>query len=153
MRKIIKALLAVAVSALLAVAVPGLLLTGASTAQAAEVHCTSFSNVNVSWAGPQYFMHVPSTSWNSYNFNCVLARGDNNVGTLALQESLNACYNVAIGVDGEFGTETAGAVKFAQGQEGVAVDGRFGPITSANFQFQIYDHWSDGYPEGYCAYR
>ncbi|SMD26449.1 peptidoglycan-binding domain-containing protein [Kibdelosporangium aridum] len=149
---------------LMALAVPAMLITGASpatatAAPAAEVHCTSFSNVNVSWAGPQYFMHVPSTSWDSYNYDCVLARGDRNVAVKALQESLNACYGQGIATDSDFGTATERAVRNAQNEiirtfgNVLVADGRFGPITSSWFKFQIYDHWNGGTPTGNCAHR
>jgi hypothetical protein len=35
----------------------------------------------------------------------------------------------------------------------LTVDGRFGPITSSYFKFQIYDHSAGGAHTGDCAYR
>lgn len=149
--------------ALLAMAVPMMLLTAVSAAEAApapaEVHCTSFSNLGVSWAGPQYFMHVPSTYANSYNYNCVVARGDHNLAVLVVQESLNACYRQGLATDSDFGPKTEQGVRNAQTAirnvfgNVLTVDGRFGPITSSYAQFQIYDHSAGGAHTGDCAYR
>jgi len=147
--------------ALLAVVVPAMLVTGVSTAdatpQAAEVACTSFSNV---WVGASYYLHVPSTYWDSYNFNCVVVRGHHNVAVLALQESLNACYYQGIAEDSDFGPNTEQAVRNAQiiinsypTEPVVDEDGRFGPETSSHFEFQAYDHSNNGHHEGWCDYR
>jgi hypothetical protein len=152
-------------TALLIAMVPAMLVTSASGAAAedfapaAEVHCASFSNVNVRSAGQQYFLHVPSTGWDSYNYNCVLARGDHNVGVLALQESLNACYGQGLAQDSDFGPLTEQAVKNVQNEINeifgnvLAVDGRFGPKTSFYSSFLIFNHWNGGLPAGKgCAY-
>jgi hypothetical protein len=154
MRKIMRALLAIVV--------PAMLVTGVSAADAApeaplllpaEVACTSFSNV---WIGASYYMHVPSTHWDSYDFNCVVVRGHRNVAVLALQESLNACYLQGIAEDSDFGRDTERALKNAQARinhPSVKVDGRFGPNTSSHFMFQAYDHSNGGAHTGWCARR
>jgi len=147
------------IRALLAMVVPAMLITGASAANAApvllpaEVGCNSFTSVSLNG---RYFLHVPSVGSGSYNFNCVLARGHNNIGVLALQESLNACYQQGIAADSDFGGNTERAVKNAQARinhPDVDVDGRFGPITSFHFMFQAYDHWNGGAHTGWCARR
>ncbi|MFJ6676830.1 peptidoglycan-binding protein [Actinosynnema sp. NPDC091369] len=160
MRRPMKRFLAVTMAAILAI---GLCTTSAmaeSRVTRAEIHCSSFSNVIMPHIGQQYFQHVPSTAWDSYNFGCVLARGDRNVGVLALQESLNKCFARAIDQDAIFGTETENAVRYAQGEINrlygrpvVAVDGRFGPQTSFYFIYSLYDHWNAGFQTDMCKYR
>jgi hypothetical protein len=158
--------------ALLAVVAPAMLMTGFATAPAtaapapapapAEVGCTSFTSVHYF---AEYYLHVPSVGSGSWNFNCVLARGSNNVGVLALQESLNVCYQRQLGLapiatDGDFGGNTEQAVRNAQNRinqdynpDVLSVDGRFGPITSSYFAFQTYDHLNGGAHTGWCATR
>jgi peptidoglycan hydrolase-like protein with peptidoglycan-binding domain len=76
-----------------------------------------------------------------------VAKGDNNLAVLVVQESLNACYGQGIEEDKDFGGNTEQAVKNAQtdinyweGHTVLTVDGRFGPITSSYFSFQAYDY-------------
>ncbi|WP_199191672.1 peptidoglycan-binding domain-containing protein [Amycolatopsis sp. CA-126428] len=154
MRKPLYALLAAVVPAMLVTAVSP---AAAAPAAAAEVACTSFSNV---WIGASYYMHVPSTAWNSFNHDCVVVRGHENVAVLALQESLNACYGQGLTPDSRFGPLTEQAVRNAQHtinsyltEPALAEDGRFGPQTSARFEFQAYDHANAGHHEHWCDYR
>ena len=130
---------------------------GAAPAQAAEVACNGYSNV---WIGASYYKHVPSTSGNSYNYNCVVVRGHHGIAVLVLQESLNACYHQGIAEDSDFGPATERAVRNAQHiinsyptEPVVAEDARFGPQTSEHFEFQAYDHANGGHHEGWCSYR
>ncbi|MFI6247222.1 peptidoglycan-binding protein [Streptomyces sp. NPDC051016] len=129
----------------------------APKAVAAEVHCTGFTNVEIT---PDLKIHVPSAG--TGNFNCVVARGDNNLAVLVVQESLNACYNQGIAEDRDFGGNTEQAVINAQtkinqswGRKVLTVDGRFGPITSSYFYFQLYDYSTghNGSHTGWCAPR
>ncbi|WP_372668481.1 peptidoglycan-binding domain-containing protein [Amycolatopsis kentuckyensis] len=148
------------VYALLAAVVPGVLVTGVSAADAApaaEIPCKSYSNVLI---GASYYMHVPSTDWNTFDYGCVVVRGHHNVAVLVLQESLNACYHQGIAEDWDFGPATERAVRNAQHiinsyptEPVVAEDGRFGPQTSEYFEFQAYDHANNGHHEGWCDYR
>ncbi|MEV6010750.1 peptidoglycan-binding domain-containing protein [Streptomyces sp. NPDC051976] len=119
---------------------------------AAEVHCASFTWVAI---GGGLYLHRPSTSANSGNFNCVVVRGDHNYAVLALQESLNACYTQSLKEDSDFGLLTEQAVKNAQTRINsihgpvLSVDGRFGPITSSYFSFEMYRQ--DGSHTGFCV--
>jgi hypothetical protein len=144
--------------ALLIVVLPAALLgVSTSAADAAEVHCNSFTSV---WRSGSLYFHVPSVGSGSGNYNCVLARGDHNVGVLALQESLNACYQQGLAPDSDFGGRTEQAVRNAQTQINnlagaplLGVDGRFGPKTSSQFRFQLYDHANGGAHTGSCYRR
>ena len=51
-----------------------------------------------------------------------------------LQEILNAAHEEKIGVDGSFGSQTEGAVKAFQEEDGLTVDGIVGKMTSAALQ-------------------
>ncbi|MDR7276627.1 peptidoglycan-binding domain-containing protein [Catenuloplanes atrovinosus] len=121
----------------------------------AEVGCTSFSNMFQ--RSPAYYLHIPTVGWDSGDVDCVLARGMNNVGVLALQESLNRCYGQGLATDGQFGANTERAVRNAQNiinsqyNAGIAVDGRYGPQTAFWFHHQIYDHNNGGYHTGACS--
>ncbi|MEU7384692.1 MULTISPECIES: peptidoglycan-binding domain-containing protein [unclassified Streptomyces] len=138
-------LVAVVVGALIA-ATLGLSATPAS---AAEVHCTGFTWVP---SDGGLYLHRPSTTGNSGNYNCVVVRGDHNYAVLALQESVNTCYSTItarLDEDSDFGTHTEQAVKDIQKWTnetyygaGLSVDGRFGPKTSSWFAFMQYK--SDG---------
>lgn len=128
-----------------AVAAFALAMTGvaAAPAAAAEIDCDSFTSLR--HAGTGYYTHVPSLGSGSGNFNCVLAKGSRNIGVKALQESLNHCFGRSLAPDGQFGTLTEAAVRYAQGQlGGLSVDGRYGPRTSAAFRFALYDHNNGG---------
>ncbi|MFJ4848671.1 MULTISPECIES: peptidoglycan-binding protein [unclassified Streptomyces] len=135
------------------------LFGAAPTASAAEVPCNGFTNV-LSWGS--WYLHVPSTSNGSGNYNCVVVRGNHNIAVLVVQESLNACYAQSIGEDSDFGPATEQAMKNAQtrinqywGTNVLSVDGRFGPRTSSYFEFQAYDYsgGQDGGHTGICYQR
>ncbi|WP_331722290.1 peptidoglycan-binding domain-containing protein [Streptomyces canus] len=60
---------------------------------------------------------------------CELRREDKNPAVLALQVSLNQCYNQGLMEDGYFGPVTEDALKRVQEQIGAFVDGIYGPFT------------------------
>lgn len=137
-------------------------LTGVTAAEAApvsiaaEVACDSYTHVSL---GGGWYLHVPSRGGDSGNYNCVVVRGHNGWPTWVLQESLNACYQQGLKVDGDFGGNTERAVRNAQTRINqvwgnvISVDGRFGPRTSSYFWFQAYDHNNGGAHTGYCYLR
>ncbi|MFD4669627.1 hypothetical protein ACFWNN_07820 [Lentzea sp. NPDC058450] len=134
----------------------GTMAAQAAPAAAAEVACTSYTNVSI---GGGWYLHVPSLGGNSGNYNCVVVRGHKGFPTLVLQESLVACYEQYVGPkgpDSDFGGNTEHAMRNAQiriNQPAVKVDGRFGPITSSYFTFQAYDHNNGGSHTGLCYRR
>jgi len=157
MRRLMRALLVLAVPAMLVTGVSAATAAPEAPASAALASCNSFTNV---YLDGRYSLHVPSTSRGSGNFNCEVTRGDNNVAVLALQESLNTCYQQGIAEDRDFGANTERAVRNAQnkinqahGPDVLTVDGRFGPKTSSYFRFQLYDEWYGGAHTDACAYR
>ncbi|MGW2936093.1 peptidoglycan-binding domain-containing protein [Streptomyces sp. NPDC001156] len=119
----------------------------ATPASAAEVHCANFTTLQRGGTigGGELYIHKPSTTPESGNYNCVVARGDHNWAVRALQETLNTCYKQGIAEDSDFGPATEQAVKNAQTiingkfpSAGLSVDGRFGPLTSSWFSFKQF---------------
>ncbi|MFD9700948.1 hypothetical protein [Lentzea sp. NPDC059081] len=123
---------------------------------AAETACGGYTNVSV---GSGWYLHVPSVTNNSGNYNCVVVRGHYGFPVLVLQESLNACYGQGLAADKDFGGNTERGVRNAQTTINqyygnvVSVDGRFGPQTSYWFWFQAYDHNNGGSHTGICYRR
>ena len=79
---------------------------------------------------------VPSTS--NGNTHCWLERGSNNVGVWALQMSLRFCYGQYVGPNGpdrDYGGNTVQAVKNVQDAYDIAVDGEYGPQTRGVMKF------------------
>lgn len=77
-------------------------------------------------------------------FNCYLKRGNNDhgLGPIAtLQTALNLCYGRSLTVDGSYGAQTEGAVKFAQRTEELKLDGVFGPETRWHMKWPVYREW------------
>ncbi|MFF5010955.1 peptidoglycan-binding domain-containing protein [Streptomyces phaeochromogenes] len=85
-----------------------------------------------------------------YNVRCWMDYGSTGVGVEALQLALKSCYGRSIAVDGEFGPATRDALKYAQGQEGISVDGLYGEQVFENLKWARYKQ--DGTRNG-CASR
>lgn len=69
---------------------------------------------------------MPGTSSGSTNCRLTLASPANNAAVRALQTNLNWCYGENLLVDGDFGPLTSAALKRAQAEEGILVDGWYG---------------------------
>jgi peptidoglycan hydrolase-like protein with peptidoglycan-binding domain len=62
--------------------------------------------------------------------NCVLREGSGDEeAILVLQSALVRCNGQSVGLDGDYGSETAQAVMNVQQQHGVTADGAYGPAT------------------------
>jgi hypothetical protein len=80
-------------------------------------------------------MKIPSAV--NSNPVCYLRQGNRGDGVMALQKALLLCniYDRPIVVDGIFGSETYGALRYAQRVEGIGVDGIYGKETLSNIWF------------------
>ncbi|MFF3558529.1 peptidoglycan-binding protein [Streptomyces sp. NPDC002574] len=128
----------------------------ATPASAAEVHCANFTTLQRGGTidGGSLYIHRPSTTPESGNYNCVVARGDHNWAVRALQETLNTCYKQGLKEDSDFGPATEQAVRNVQialnntWHAGLSEDGRFGPLTSSWFSFKQFK--ADGTATNSC---
>lgn len=71
-------------------------------------------------------------------FSCSLVVNNTGDGVRSLQRALNKCFGRGLAVDGRFGPLTRSALKYAQGVEGVSPDGAYGPITASVLKFPFY---------------
>lgn len=100
--------------------------------------CKSFSTYKKDSGGVVLHFNVPTTGHQNYDTNCVLRLGDRGAGVLVLQDALARClYKITL--DGVFGPETANAVRFVQGSNGIPVDGVYGPKTRDVMGWPHYD--------------
>jgi hypothetical protein len=136
-RSVSVALGVVAAAALTPVLAPGV-------AHAAPT-CTGTSTVSYASDWPTT-MRMPSVGNETDQITCELGPNNNSSAVRTLQESLVTCYSQAIGIDGEFGTQTRNAVRAAQRRinqlhgAGLTVDGIYGPRTRKYFQWKLWDH-------------
>ncbi|HVQ94343.1 MAG TPA: peptidoglycan-binding domain-containing protein [Mycobacteriales bacterium] len=127
-----------AVAALLLSA--GLGVGTAAPASAATPQCTSWTTY---WApfSTTTVTHVPTAGYQTGNQNCELKIGAHNDAVTVLQRGLKYCHGYNIGVDGEYGPQTRGAVldlqQWANGafNAGLEEDGEWGPHTRDWTQF------------------
>jgi peptidoglycan hydrolase-like protein with peptidoglycan-binding domain len=99
--------------------------------------CASWTDY-VTGPGTPYDVHIPTTTRNSGNRNCVLTNGAQTDGVFKLQDALNRCYGQGLVADGDFGPATEAAVRNVQRFHGLPVDGDFGPQTSAAMTWPKY---------------
>lgn len=69
---------------------------------------------------------MPATAGGSTNCRITTGSPKNNAAVRALQTNLNWCYGENLLVDGDFGSITAAALRRAQADEGILVDGWYG---------------------------
>jgi hypothetical protein len=113
--------------------------------------------------GGTYVAAIPSLGNGTSNWQCEhrLGAGYNFAtgqgtrdGIKALQATINRCYGDErnwwwrLRVDGEYGGNTTEAVRWVQGQIGVGVDGKAGPITRSHMVWAFY-HVDTG--QDHCA--
>ncbi|MGC9544891.1 peptidoglycan-binding domain-containing protein [Streptomyces sp. UG1] len=84
-------------------------------------------------------LKVPVTPYKgSYSSNCWMDYGSTGNGVKVLQLALRSCYGRSIAVDGVFGAATRNALKYAQGREGITVDGLYGEQAFFNLKWPKY---------------
>lgn len=119
----------------------------AAPAAAAYPTCQGVSVWRGVWGG-DYTTIYPTTTEGSYNTSCVLGYGAESHAVWRLQSMYMECYVEdqpwlewpAIPRDGKYGAQTAAAVRLIQANEGVRVDGIYGPQTRKNMD---WENWSD----------
>ncbi|GHA06551.1 hypothetical protein GCM10010303_15250 [Streptomyces purpurascens] len=103
----------------------GLGLATASPAEAYAGYCNK-SVTRSSALGSLSFAFEAKIPAHDKSMDCYMNRGANSAAVEALQISLNKCYGRSLDVDGDFGPATEAALKYAQGKEGLGVDGKYG---------------------------
>ncbi|NUT03799.1 MAG: hypothetical protein HOV76_09990 [Hamadaea sp.] len=103
----------------------------AQPAEAALPHCNG-AGVYIStwWGAPGATAWIPAYVTSTFDFNCLLNRGDHNSGVGELQRKLSGIYGQYLGptgVDNDFGGYTLTALRNVQSAPGISVDGEYGP--------------------------
>lgn len=112
--------------------------------------CSSSHKISYDLTSPQ-LIKIPDVRYSGlYNVRCWMDYGSTGEGVKALQLALKTCYGRAIAVDGDFGPATRDALKYAQGREGITVDGLYGQQAFENLKWARYEQ--DGTRNG-CAHR
>lgn len=97
----------------------------------------AIDNYYLNWYGPWGQVPGIDNAWVKTE-SCYLNYGTwNNDAVQALQRSLKYCYGRGIALDGDFGSATRSALRYAQGREGIAVDGVYGQQSHDNLRWYI----------------
>jgi hypothetical protein len=80
-------------------------------------------------------------STGSKTYYCHMGEGANNAGVGVLQRALNVCYDENLTQDNVFGSKTREALKRAQADEKIGVDGKYGNETMWALD---WTRWRDG---------
>lgn len=134
-----------AAATLVAVLAGASLTLSTPTAAQASSPCTSLTFYRVGGYPGGADMHVPTVGWQTGNKHCYLTYGHSGSAVLVLQEALNNCYSRSLSLDGNYGTKTREAVRYAQHRinedivyADIAEDGEYGPQTRAYMGFAIF---------------
>jgi peptidoglycan hydrolase-like protein with peptidoglycan-binding domain len=100
-----------------------------------------------------YHAYVPGAmdQGGTYYGNCTQHQGDRGNGVRAIQRALNFCYQQGLAVDGSFGPKTYQALRTVQRQVGVTVDGKFGPQTMNAMKWPYFNNGSNVF--SHCGSR
>jgi hypothetical protein len=86
-------------------------------------------------------INVPTTARGNNQRHCLLRQGNNTEGVFKLQDAINKCYpafSSGVGFDGDYGSNTARAVRQIQGFHGLTQDGVYGPDTKTAMNWPAY---------------
>jgi len=101
-------------------------------------HCSGNSPISCT-AGSSQQIKVPHTMYQGLkNVRCWMDYGSTGDGVRILQLALKSCYGRSITVDGQFGPDTRDALKYAQSQERITVDGLYGEEGFYNLKWPRY---------------
>lgn len=110
----------------------------AAAEPAALPNCNGFSQRDSRFFDAK--LHIPSTSNDSGDYNCVLGVGNQGIAVKKLQDALAKCHNKNLGpsgIDGHYGTYTRNAVWSIQDEFGLP-RGDYGPQTKAKMGWLVY---------------
>jgi putative peptidoglycan binding protein len=113
-------------------------VAAASAEAAALPNCGGFSQRDSRFFDAK--LHIPSTSNDSGDYNCVLGVGNQGIAVKKLQDALVRCHNKNLGpsgIDGKYGTYTRNAVWSIQDEFGLP-RGDYGPQTKAKMGWLVY---------------
>jgi peptidoglycan hydrolase-like protein with peptidoglycan-binding domain len=121
----------------------------AVAASAAAPTCASWTTY-FTGEGAYFQMHIPSTTRQGAQRDCVLRPDDHGAGVFILQDALIRCYSQRVPQNGIYGWETLVGVRNVQAFHKVKVDGVYGPNTRMAMTFTKYER--SGGPRHYCWY-
>lgn len=136
--------LGLAMAASTALAVPPA-ATAAPVAPAALPTCTTWSTHFAAYT-TDYVVHVPTLGRNTFNKSCALRYGAKNDAVKVLQRALRHCSGYPLSIDGQYGSNTRGAVLNLQQRmnasynAGLQEDGEYGPATSDWVKFPVWTY-------------
>ncbi|WP_186001565.1 MULTISPECIES: peptidoglycan-binding domain-containing protein [unclassified Streptomyces] len=113
-------------------------------------HCSGGQTISYTATSTQ-LIKVPVIRYDGLNnVRCWMDYGSTGNGVEVLQLALKSCYGRSIAVDGVFGSATRDALKYAQRQEGITVDGQYGEQGFRNLKWARYTQ--DGTRNGCASY-
>jgi hypothetical protein len=133
------------------VSAAAVLLSAAGIAMASATPATAYAGYCNGQAS-KYLTLTLMAKLPAYNGNidCYMAQGADSSAVSALQTTLNQCYGRSLDVDGDFGSLTKAALKYAQGVEKLTyVDGIYGSETRNGIGWYFDNTNGAG---GTCAY-
>ncbi|WP_298572701.1 peptidoglycan-binding domain-containing protein [Streptomyces luteogriseus] len=74
------------------------------------------------------------------NVDCYMNQGAEGDAVKALQKNLNWCYGRNLDVDGIFGKDTREALEYAQAQEKIGKDGKYGELSRTHLEWRWYEN-------------
>lgn len=126
----------------------GLAVVGTAGPAAAASGCNSTYTDQksfVEWAGRAT---LPAWRGSGYvSLNCEMSQGASGPEVEALQRTLNECYGESLILDGIFGSRTRDALRRAQSDERITVDGIYGPETLGALHWYYRPVTTGGYDE------
>jgi peptidoglycan hydrolase-like protein with peptidoglycan-binding domain len=133
----------------LAVALPATLFVPSAASATDWPDCSSQHTVRHE-RGYDKYVTFPSASTRTTCEMGTWQGGTYNLGVVALQRALNACYLKGLTVDGRFGARTRDALASVQRAVGVQDDGIYGPLTANAMKWPAYnsDHLGVGCDAG-----
>ncbi|MFE9439686.1 peptidoglycan-binding domain-containing protein [Streptomyces sp. NPDC006602] len=114
----------------------GLGLATASPAEAYAGYCNTSVTRSSALGSLSFAFDAKIPAYNK-SMDCYMNRGANSAAVKALQISLNKCYGRSLDVDGIFGPATKAALEYAQGKEGIGVDGEYGNESRSNLKWEF----------------
>ncbi|WP_280468773.1 serine/threonine-protein kinase [Nocardia cyriacigeorgica] len=101
-------------------------------------------------AGAGTYVQVPSREHDRDDSLCILNQGDRGDGVAAVQRALSLCHAIPVAVNGVYDHPTMTAIRHLQQDNGVKVDGIYGPQTRTEVvEWPVFAE-SDGRFSGTC---
>ncbi|MFG2682122.1 peptidoglycan-binding protein [Streptomyces sp. NPDC048392] len=109
----------------------------AAPAHAADGVCTGSTAVQNGSTGRHFVYPINVADFTIY---CYLQYGHTGPGVRALQKNMNSCYGKSLALDGVFGPATRDALRNVQSRIGAGVDGVYGRETMGKMKWARYSN-------------